>query len=142
MPLRFQVVRVRQVGVMAGLLVVAGLVKFGCLSMEASRLFIVLRCCVMVFYSGRGNRKIRWFGVSRINNGEFCFSRHDIPLLRLDRYGRLPAPVIFDQPTTALIRQGYWLVSSKVHKYLVKIAQTKGSLGFKATLAGPRYRHG
>jgi len=43
MLLRPQVVRVRQVGVMAGLLAVTGQAKFGCLSVVASRLFIVLR---------------------------------------------------------------------------------------------------
>jgi len=41
MLLRVQVVRVRQVGVMADLLVVAGLVKFGCLSGVSSRTFAV-----------------------------------------------------------------------------------------------------
>jgi hypothetical protein len=59
MLLRMQRVRGRQVGVMADLLVVAALVKFGCLLAVASRLFIVLCCCAVVFCSGGGNRKIR-----------------------------------------------------------------------------------
>ena len=42
MLLRVQRVRVRQVGVMADLLVVAAQVKFGCLLPVASRLFL---CC-------------------------------------------------------------------------------------------------
>ena len=59
MVLRLQVVRECQVGVMAGPLIVTGLEKFGCLSVMASRLFIVLRRCVVVFCSRRGIRKIR-----------------------------------------------------------------------------------
>ena len=72
MPLRFQVVRVCQVGVMADLLVVAALIEFGCLLAVASRLFIVLRWRVMVCCSRHGNLKIRCFGVSRISDQEAC----------------------------------------------------------------------
>jgi hypothetical protein len=48
MVLGSQVVRVRQVGVMAGLLVMGGTEEFGCLPVVASRLFIVLRCRIVV----------------------------------------------------------------------------------------------
>src|SRR5487761_351828 len=64
--------RGRQVGVMADLLVVAVLGKFGCLCAVANRLFIVLRWRVMVCCSRHGNRKIRCFGVSRISDREAC----------------------------------------------------------------------
>ena len=46
--LRVQVVRVGQMGVMGGLLAVAGLAMFSCLSVVARSLFIVLCCCVVV----------------------------------------------------------------------------------------------
>ena len=71
MLLRVEEVRVRQVGVMADLLLVAGLVIFGCLPMVARSLFIVLCCCVMVFCSCSGNRKVRRLGVARISDGAF-----------------------------------------------------------------------
>lgn len=48
MVLGSQVVRVRQVGVMAGLLVMGGTEEFGSLPVVASRLFIVLRCRIVV----------------------------------------------------------------------------------------------
>lgn len=51
MLLRVQVVRVCNVGVMAGLLGLAGLVKLGCLPVVPSRLRKVFRCCVVVFCS-------------------------------------------------------------------------------------------
>ena len=76
--LRTQAVHMGQVGAMADLPAVAGLIKFGCLLVVASRLFMVLRWCVMMFCCRHGNRKIRWLGVSRISNEEFCSSRHDI----------------------------------------------------------------
>jgi hypothetical protein len=72
MLLRVQMLRVRQVRVMAGLLVVAALVKLGCLLPVASRLFVVLRWRVMVCCSRDGNRKIRCFGVSGISDREAC----------------------------------------------------------------------
>jgi hypothetical protein len=72
MLLRVQVVRVRQVGVMADLLVVAGLVKFGCLSGVASRPFIVLRWRVVLFCPWHGKLTIRCFGVPRISDREAC----------------------------------------------------------------------
>ena len=70
MLLRVHNVRVRQVGVMADLLVVAALVEFGGLLAVANRLFIVLRWRVMVCCSRHGNIEIRCFGVSRISDRE------------------------------------------------------------------------
>ena len=49
--LRVYVVRVRQMGVVGGLLVVAGLILFGCHAVVARSLFIVLCCCVVVLCS-------------------------------------------------------------------------------------------
>jgi len=72
MLLRVQMVRVHQVGMMADLLVVAALVKLGCVLPVASRLFVVLRRRVMVCCSRHGNRKIRSLGVSRISDREAC----------------------------------------------------------------------
>jgi hypothetical protein len=92
MLLRLQVVRVCQVGLMAGLLVMGGPVEFGCLPVVASRLCIVLRCCVVVLCSWQGNRKIRLLGVAPISNGNLYFSRHDTSLLRLNGYGKLTSP--------------------------------------------------
>ena len=60
--LRVHVVRVRQMGVVAGLLVVAGVVLFGCLAVVARGLFVVLCCCFVVLCSCSGDGKIRRFG--------------------------------------------------------------------------------
>jgi hypothetical protein len=86
------VVRIRKVGVMVGLLVGGGTVKFGRLPLMASRLSIVLRCRVVVLGAWHGNQKIRLFGVPCFSNDEFCFSRHDIPLLRSNSYGKSSFP--------------------------------------------------
>jgi hypothetical protein len=81
-------------GVLAGLLGAAGLVKFGCLPVVASRLLKILRCCVVVFCFRLGNRKIRSLGLSEISSGQFRSSGHEISLLRFDRYGKLSSPGI------------------------------------------------
>jgi len=92
MLLRVKVVGVPKLGMMPGLLGVAGLVKFGCLPLAASRLVKVFRYCVVVFCSGRRNRKIRLLGVSRVSDGEICFSWHDTSPLRMDKYRKSTSP--------------------------------------------------
>jgi len=62
MMLRVFEVRVRQMSVVAGLLVVAGVVLFGCLSVVARGLFVVQCRRFVVFCSCSGNGKIRRFG--------------------------------------------------------------------------------
>jgi hypothetical protein len=58
---------VRLINVMAGLLVESGTGEFGRLPAVASRLFIVLRYRVVALGAWHGDRKIRLFGVPRIN---------------------------------------------------------------------------
>jgi len=59
--LRMQAVRERQMSVVGGLLVVAGLFLFGCYTMVARSLFIVLRRCVVMLHFSFRDREIRRF---------------------------------------------------------------------------------
>lgn len=61
MLLRVLEVRIRQMGVVAGLLVVSGVVLFGCLVVVACGLLVVLCCCFVVFRSCSGYGEIRRF---------------------------------------------------------------------------------
>ena len=61
MLLRVLEVRVRQMGVVADLLVAAGVVLFGCLTVVARGLLVVLCCCFVVFCSCSGDGEIRRF---------------------------------------------------------------------------------
>ena len=66
--LRVHMVRVRQLGAVASLLMVAGVVVFGCKAVVARGLIVVLCRCFMVLCSCYGNGKIRRFSAVRIGN--------------------------------------------------------------------------